>query len=75
MSYRKTASELRAELADSRRTIRELEDENEELQDRLDAVAGIVVESGDDEDEDEGEEGDEDGDEDELDDEDARATC
>jgi len=74
MSYRKTASELRAELADSRRTIRELEDENEELQDRLDAVAGIVVDDGEEEDEEDDEE-DEDGDGEELDDEDARATC
>ena len=72
MAYRKTAAELRAELADSRRTIRELKDENEELQDRLDAVAGIVVE---DEDDDEEEDEDIDGDEDDLDDEEVAATC
>jgi hypothetical protein len=65
MAYKKTTAELKAELADARRTIRELEEDNDELQDRLDAVAGIVVE---DEDEEEDEE-DEDGDEDELDDE------
>ena len=74
MAHRKTAAELRAELANSRRTIRELEDENEELQDRLDAVAGIVVDDGEEEDEEDDDEG-EAGDGEELDDEDARATC
>jgi len=61
MAYRKTAADLKAELADARRTIRELEDDNDELQDRLDEIAGIVVEG-------EEEEEDEDGDEDEVDD-------
>lgn len=60
MAYaKKSATDLKAELADARRTIRELEDDNEDLQDRLDEIAGIVVEE-----EDEGDE-----DEDELDDE------
>ncbi len=70
MAYRKTAAELKAELAESRRTIRELEDENEDLQDRLDEIAGIVVEDDEEEDGD-----DEDGDEDETDDEEVATAC
>ena len=36
--------DLKAELTDARHTNRELENDNEEIQDRLDEIAGIVVE-------------------------------
>lgn len=53
MARKKTYEELRAELTEANRTIGELEDENEDLQDRLDEIAGLASE---DEDEDEEEE-------------------
>lgn len=52
MARKKTYEELRAELAEANRTVAELEDENEELADRLDEIAGIAVEEEEDEDED-----------------------
>jgi hypothetical protein len=50
MATTKSLTELRAELADARRTILELEEENTELQDRIDEIAGIAGEDVDDED-------------------------
>lgn len=53
MATTKTTAELRAELVEARRVIRELEEENADLQDRIDEIAGIA---GEEEDEDEDEE-------------------
>jgi len=64
MAASKPYGQLKAELAEANRTIRELEEANEELQDRIDQIAGIAVEEDDeDEGEEEGEEDDEDADE------------
>lgn len=49
MAGKRTYQDLKAELAEANRTIRELEDENEELQDRLDEIAGIAAEDDDEE--------------------------
>lgn len=59
MAGKKTYQDLKAELAEANRTIRELEDENEELQDRLDEIAGIAAEDDDEDEEGEGEPDDE----------------
>ncbi len=67
MAYKKTSAELKAELAEARHTIRELEVENEELQDRIDEIAGIASEGDEEEDVDEFE--------DELDDEEIAPAC
>jgi len=65
MATKRTYEDLKAELAEANRTIRELETENEGLQDRIDQIAGIAVEE---EDEDQGEEeGDTEGDDDDED--------
>lgn len=44
MATTKTTAELRAELVEARRVIRELEEENADLQDRIDEIAGIAGE-------------------------------
>lgn len=49
MARKKTYEELRAELTEANRTIDELEDENEDLQDRLDEIAGLAAEDEDEE--------------------------
>ncbi len=52
MPYKKSTAELKAELAEARRTIRDLEEENEVLQQRIGEIAGIANE-GEEEDEEE----------------------
>ena len=54
MAVKKTYQDLKAELAEANRTIVELEAENEELQDRLDEIAGIAAEDDDEDEEGEG---------------------
>jgi len=53
MAASKPYGQLKVELAEANRTIQELEEENEGLQDRIDEIAGIAVEDDDDEEDDE----------------------
>ena len=47
MATPKPYRELTAELAEANRTIRELQEENENLQERIDQIAGIAAEDDD----------------------------